>query len=474
MTMDIDLADRALERALKLSADYVEFRSQATLYEQVIMRNGVLEAYVKGTDDGFGIRVLADGGVGFASSDKWNSKEVDSVVESACKLAKSSSRKNRLNFPKSKGSEVKWVVEEKRSIQNVSTEEKINELKTLDKDLTSLGVNVSSRILQCTVNIAEKYYANSEGAKIFSRLPSVACFGVISVSEQGRVEQAIRQFGYSGGWEAFDEWDLRGDLGHETSVLQRMMREGSTVSPGKTTVVCGSEVIGIACHESCGHPMEADRILGREMSQAGMSFIFQGGPYWLGSKIGSEHVTIVDDPTLENSYGFYKYDDEGVEARRRYLYKEGVINEFLQNRETAVRMGVNTNGSSRAENYDKEPIVRMANTFLLPGDFSDEELLEDIKEGIYMKSFTEWNIDDRRFNERYVGREAYKIVNGELGLPVARPTLEITTGDFWSSIDAVGKKVEFDAATCGKGDPMQGVPVFTGGPSARLREVYLK
>ena len=261
---------------------------------------------------------------------------------------------------------------------------------------------------------------------------------------------------------------------HNAKILKNVITKGKAVKPGTMDLICGPEVTGIAAHESCGHPMEADRILGREMSQAGRSFIFKGGPYWIGTRIGSDAVTIVDDPTIEHSYGYYAYDDEGVKARRRYLYKNGLINEFLHNRETAAKLGTKSNASSRSVNYDREAIVRMANTFVLPGQMSDEELIEDVKNGVYMKSFTEWNIDDKRFNQRYVGREAYLIENGELKHPVARPVIETTTQKFWTAVDAVSKNVEFDAATCGKGDPGQGVPVYTGGPCIRLRGVYIK
>jgi TldD protein len=171
----------------------------------------------------------------------------------------------------------------------------------------------------------------------------------------------------------------------------------------------------------------------------------------------------VDDPTIEHSYGYYPYDDEGVKARRRFLYNNGTINEFLHNRE-----------SSRSINYDREAIVRMANTFVLPGQLTEEELIEDVKYGVYMKSFTEWNIDDKRFNQRYVGREAYLVENGKLKQPVARPVIETTTLKFWSAVDAVSKHVEFAAGTCGKGDPPQGVPCYTGGPCIRLRGVFVK
>ena len=261
---------------------------------------------------------------------------------------------------------------------------------------------------------------------------------------------------------------------HDAKILRAVITKAKHVTPGDMDLVCGPKVTGIAAHESCGHPMEADRILGREMSQAGRSFIYQDGPYWLGKRIGSEAVTIVDDPTVEHSYGHYVYDDEGVRARRRYLYKNGVINEFLHNRESAAKLGTDSNGSSRSINYDREAIVRMSNTFVLPGGLSEEELVEDVGHGVFMKSFTEWNIDDKRFNQRYVGREGYLIEKGELKGPIARPVIETTTLKFWTAVDAVSRKVEFDAASCGKGDPMQAVPVFTGGPCIRLRGVYVK
>jgi TldD protein len=116
----------------------------------------------------------------------------------------------------------------------------------------------------------------------------------------------------------------------------------------------------------------------------------------------------------------------------------------------------------------------MANTFLLPGEYSDDEIISDVKEGIYIKGFTEWNIDDRRFNQKYVGREAYRIQSGELTTPVRSPTLEITTKGFWSSVDAVGRNVRYFGGSCGKGDPMQGMAVDMGGPVIRLRNVMIK
>jgi TldD protein len=223
-------------------------------------------------------------------------------------------------------------------------------------------------------------------------------------------------------------------------------------------------------HESCGHPSEADRILGREAAQAGKSFI---KPNMIGERIGNRYATVIDDPTIPNSYGFYLYDDEGVSARPRYLYREGIINEFLHNRWTAKIFNVDSNAAARAMHYGSEPIIRMANTYLKPGDYRFEELLEDIKLGVYIKSYMEWNIDDERWSQRYVGLEAYLIENGELTKLVRNPVLELTTKAFYSSIDAVGRDLRFYAGTCGKGEPMQGVPVWFGGPDVRLSKIKL-
>ena len=182
---------------------------------------------------------------------------------------------------------------------------------------------------------------------------------------------------------------------------------------------------------------------------------------------------MIDDPTIPGSSGFYLYDEEGVSARPRYLYKEGIINEHLHNRWSAKLYGVESNAAARSMDYTSEPIIRMANTYLKPGDYKFDEMIEGIRHGVYIKSYMEWNIDDVRWSQRYVGLEAYLIENGELKGFVRNPALEITTKAFYSSIDAADSNLEFYAGTCGKGEPMQGVPVWFGGPNVRLRNIVL-
>ena len=472
--MDKDLVDYALDYAQGKRIDYAEARAHVTNADQMVIKNGVLDAFLSQEDSGFCVRILANGGLGFASTNKWTKDEAKSVVDTACKFAAMAKRKDKIAFAEEKCVKTNWSVEQKEKLEDVPPEKKIEELMAIDKALASQQIKIPGRIITSSIALTEKYFVNSEGSAISSFVPSISAFVYITVVENGKPEQSYKQFGRTGGWEAFDKWKAAEQMEQQAAMLQKLVKEGKAVKPGTMDLVCGSEVTGIASHESCGHPMEADRILGREMSQAGRSFIYPGGPFWTGTRIGSDIVTIVDDPTVKNSYGYYEYDDEGIKARRRFLYKDGVINEFLQNRETAAKLGTRSNGSSRSVNYDREAIVRMANTYLQPGDWAEEEIIEDVKHGIYMKSFTEWNIDDRRFNQRYVGREAYLIEDGELTHPVARPVIETTTKNWWSAVDAISKEIAYDAATCGKGDPMQGVPVYTGGPTIRLKEVYVK
>jgi TldD protein len=472
--MDEDITDFALEYAQSKKVDYAEVRAHSQLQDRIILRNEITEAYASAVDSGFCVRIMANGGIGFASTNKWSKEEAKAIVDLAFKYAKGASRKDKLVFAEEKGVKTKWAVEQKRKTENVAAEEKISAFVEVNKALASCGVKVPAVMCQVFIDLITKYFVNSEGSRISSFVPKIGAYLNITVEEQGKIEQAYEQFGYSGGWEGFDEWKIQEKMIHSAKVLRDVITKAKALKPSEIDLVCGPEVVGIAAHESCGHPMEADRILGREMSQAGRSFIYKGGSFWIGTRIGSKEVNVVDDPTIENSYGFYSYDDEGVKARRRFLYKDGVINEFLHNRESAAKLGTRSNGSSRSVNYDREAIVRMANTFVPPGKFTEEELIEDVKQGVYMKSFTEWNIDDKRFNQRYVGKEAYLIKDGELQYPVARPVIETTTLKFWTAVDGVSKDVKFDAATCGKGDPSQGVPVYTGGPCMRLRRVFVK
>lgn len=469
--MDTDLADFAVDYAQQQGATYAEARLEEQWQEAQILKNGILDAIFSGESRGIGVRTLVGGSLGFATTNTMDRGSLRGAVEAAIKGAQTAARRDPIVFVPEETVEATWKVPEKHPLRKTPVEEKVEVLTDFDRELMDLGLEIPARFFQWTGKTIDKYFVNSEGTRIRSYSPRARVQVFLTVAANGDTEQSLKQYGYGGGWEAHEAWHTQDRLLEEAKSMQAALEKGKKSPEGTWDLVAGPQVAGIASHESCGHPTEADRVLGREASQAGKSFIT---PESVGNRVGSDVVNVVDDPTVPGTIAYYEHDDEGVPARRRYLYKEGVIHEFLQNRETAAVMGTRSNGAARAVNYNVEAIVRMANTFVEPQDHTVEELLEDVKEGIYMKSFFEWNIDDRRYNGKYVGREAYWVKNGEVQHPVRRTVVEITTPAFWSAVDAVGKDLEFEAGFCGKSDPTQSLDAMLGGPTIRLRQVRLR
>ena len=467
-----DLVDFAVEHAGKKGATYAEARYEAQTSETFVMKNGVIDALSYGDDQGIGVRVLAGGSLGFCATNLLTKAEVRATVDAAIKIAKATKRKDPIVFAGEPSVVSNWSVPEERRLQDVSVEDKIEELRHIDRELVDLKLKMPARYMLSTNARISKYLANSEGSRIRSYSPRVRMYFYLTLMKGNDAEQCYRNYGWSGGWEALKEWNTLENVLGEARTCQNALDHGTKSPEGKMDLVVGPPVAGIMAHESCGHPTEADRVLGREASQAGKSFI---SPDMIGEKVGSPAVTVVDDPTVEHAIAYYLYDDEGVRARRRYLYKGGKVTEFLQNRETAAALRTRSNGASRATNYDREPIPRMANTFVEPGDWSPDEMIEDVKRGVYMKTYMEWNIDDKRFNGKYVGREAYMIENGVVKGPVRKTVVELTTPMVWGSVDACGKDLDLtEAGFCGKSDPGQALDACLGGPTMRLRNVYLR
>jgi len=466
-----DLVFKALDKALSLGAGYAEARLQSDKEYTIILRNGGLEAYGLGVNEGLAVRVVVDGSMGFATTDVLESNEVLETADQAVKLARVQGE-GGIEMAEVPSYSVSYSVIQKKKFEDISMEEKVAYLEDIDREIRSLSndVKIPSRTLVMSFRLTEKYLATSDGIIVRSIVPRLILMGYIVLSYGDRSITRFTGVGGSMGWEGIDTWDPIKWFRDNTRDLTNVIKNAKPVEPGYYDIILGPETAGLAAHEGCGHPFELDRIMGREGAQAGESFM---KIEMLGDKISSEEVTVIDDPTLPNSYGFYLYDDEGVKARPRKLIDRGVVNEFLMNRETAAILGLESNAAARAAAYNREPIVRMANTYFAAGSYSFEELIEDVERGIYLKSFGEWNIDDRRFNMRFIGQEAYLIEKGELKHPLLNPVFEITTPKFYASIDAVDKNLEFGPATCGKSDPHQGVPVYVGGPNIRVRKVYV-
>jgi TldD protein len=469
-----DLAKFAVDAAVNLGAEYAEARYQRNDGVGLVVKNGVPDPAGFVRKSGIGVRVLVNGGLGFACTNLLSRDDVRGIVESAFRTAKLSSRLVRkpIRMAGVSNAEAKWQVNTRTPIEEVGIDEQLSLLDETEKALSSIDMSMKlvSRMLDLSTDTEEKLFLNSEGAFVRSVVPRIRYFILLTgASEKGMIQRWFTK-GETAGWEVVKEWNMREVAVGEAKTMSEILAKGEKPPSQELDVVLGSEITGIVCHESCGHPQEADRILGREAAQAGESYL---KPDMIGFRVGSEHVTVVDDPTMPRSYGYYEYDDEGVKTGKRVLIEKGRIANFLHNRETAAEMKTTSNASSRAVFFDREPIVRMANTYMEPSDFSFDELVENVGDGVFIKTFMEWNIDDRRYNQRYVGHEAYRIENGELKGLIRNPILELTTPALYGSVDAVGKEMEFEAATCGKGDPSQGAPVCHGGPPMRLRKIRL-
>lgn len=470
--MKKDLADFAVEYASKLGATYAEARLEQSQTNGFLLKNGIPEMSGFGRISGLGLRIIVNHGLGFASTNTLEREKIKDMVKIAFKTTKAASRiQEDIHLAEDEPKQKTYEVKQKLKLNEVSPDEKLDILFEAERLIENSKVNAPMRYFTLNDSTTTEYLVNSEGTKVLATVPKVSFMFFITVKDMKGSMQRFWQYGASGGFEFVKAWDIPNLMVKEVKTCSNNLKHGQKITSKKMDLVAAPQVVGIMVHESAGHPYEADRILGREGAQAGESFITKD---MVGYQIGSEIVNVVDDPTLENSYGFYLFDNEGVRARRKYLIKDGKINEFLQNRQTAYKMGVASNGSSRSIEYDKESIVRMSNTFLLPGDHSEEELIEGVKEGVFMKNFMEWNIDDRRVNQKYVGADSYYIKNGEIQGPLKNTTLEISTYDLWKAVDAIAKNTEWHAGNCGKGEPIQPLPVWFGGPSLRLRNIRLK
>jgi TldD protein len=467
-----DMAEFCVEFGRGLGGDYIEARYVSHYVRGLAFRNG--EPFSGGMvpTSGIGVRILVDGNFGFASFDRMDKELAKDAIKSAFKMTRKSKRKEPIDLGESISNKDTWSVDEKQKLVDVDVED----IMFAAKEMNSHMEGLPTYVLSISPSVMDKYIVTNEGTEITGHFPYITIFASMTASGETASEQRFLDLTQCGGWERIKEGKVIEQVEDEVNRLKKAASEAKKIPElmdGPIDMIVGPEVAGIIAHENVGHPSEGDRILGREGAQAGESF-------WrdlkIGeSRVGSDVVTVSEDPTVPNTAGFYLYDDEGIKARKRILIKNGILNEPLLNREFGVQFGLNSNAAARASAFDREPIVRMANTFFEPGDHTFEELLEDVKLGVYMKSFREWNIDDRRYQSKYTGSEAYLIKNGELtDTMVRRPVMETTSVGLLSAVDAVSQNLDLVfGGTCGKSDPAQGVPVYAGGPEIRFRNIRL-
>ena len=240
-------------------------------------------------------------------------------------------------------------------------------------------------------------------------------------------------------------------------------------------IILAGEMLALQIHESCGHPIELDRVLGTEASFAGTSFLT---PDKLGElRYGSEHVNLTADATIAGGLGSFAYDDEGVPAQRTDIVRDGIFVGYLTSRETAAQLGLPaSNGTMRADGYNCLPIIRMTNINLEPGDVPFDDLIASTERGLLMDVNRSWSIDDKRLNFQFGCEVGRVIEDGEIVGIVRNPTYTGITPQFWGSCDAVADDASWYVEgiwNCGKGEPGQTAHVGHGVSAARFRGVQV-
>jgi TldD protein len=241
---------------------------------------------------------------------------------------------------------------------------------------------------------------------------------------------------------------------------------------GEYDIIIEGSQMALQVHESCGHPIELDRVLGTEISLAGGSFLTLDK---LGSfRYGSQIVNIDADATIPGALGTFGYDDEGVKAQAVPIVKEGIFVGYLSSRETARVIGQRSNGAMRADGWQSLPLIRMTNINLRPGTVSLEALTADTEGGFILDTNKSWSIDDKRLNFQFGLEAAWKIEQGRRGRMYKNPLYTGMTPRFWASCDAICNRDHWHVwgvPNCGKGDPMQAAHVAHGTSPARFRKV---
>jgi TldD protein len=467
-----DLAEYCIKVGQDLGCSYIEARYITDLTRGLAFRNGDPVSGGFSPTEGIGVRVLANGNMGFASFDRLERSLAKESITTAFRMAKNAKRKTPIDLGEPVSNKARWRMEAKQPLNDVDIDTMMEFTSELNKQMAGLA----SYVVMFNPRVIDKYIVTNEGTQIESQQSYILLYSILTAQAPGGSEQKFMDLTLAGGWERIKEANLIENVKTEVENLKRAAETAKKIDELMSQpidMIVGPEVAGIIAHENVGHPSEGDRILGREGAQAGESF-------WRDLKmgetrVGSDAVNISENPTIEKTSGYYLYDDEGVRSRKRELIKNGIINEPLLNREFGTRFGSGSNAAARASAYNREPIIRMANTYFEPGTYTFDELVEDVKLGVYMRSFQEWNIDDRRYQSKYTGSEAYLIKNGEITeTMVKRPIMETTSVGLLSAVDAVSKNLTFDfPGTCGKSDPSQGVPVYAGGGEIRFRGIKL-
>jgi TldD protein len=467
-----DLMDSAARHA-----EYADVRFVSSSSERLSTRNGRLDGLDSSESEGIGVRVRRAGAWGFAATRGTERAHAEAALARALELTEGQPRGSGAALAPEPPASGRYESPVERDPFAVSAADKLGLLAAADAGLRTQP-NVALTLARFDTVRTHTVFASTEGALCEQRLTE--CGGGISAVAVDGDESQVRSYPAShgghvaqAGYEHFLSLDLAGHAPRLAEEAQELL-SAPACPHGRTTLILAGEQLGLQIHESIGHAVELDRVLGREASYAGTSFVPAGA---IGAlRYGSEHVNVTANAADPGGLGSFRWDDEGVEGRAVPIVREGVLTGFLSSRETAAEIGLERSGGCmRAEGFARQPIVRMTNVNLEPGEAGTlDDLIADTQDGLLIETNRSWSIDDRRLQFRFEGEAAWEIKGGQRGRLLRNPGYAGITPEFWGSCDAVCSPSErrlVSLLDCGKGEPGQMMRVSHGSAPARFRGV---
>lgn len=436
--------------------DYLEIRVEQSESTAISFRGLELDAVDRNFSLAGGIRACYKGGWSFVTFE--GLAELKERIEEAIAAAKIVGTESTILAP-IEPIEDYVSVAMKSDPREISLPHKRQLIENYNKLLIEYDPRIQTTMVGLNDRFTTNYFVNSSGSCIVQeRLDLSGRFGVIARGEDGVIRQGFES--------VHSRNDFNAIVGIEDRVLGAAKRaigqlEAKPVKGGQYTVVLDPYLAGVFIHEAFGHLSEADFVYENPRMQEILT---------LGKPMGIEQLNVIDDATLENLPGSFKYDDEGVPGQRKYLIKDGILAQRLHSRETAGKMHEKPTGNARAIRASYPPIVRMTNTAIEPGDTSFAETIADIKEGVYAVRMLGGQTNGEMFT--FAAAEGYMIRNGEIAEPVSDVTLSGNVFQTLKDIEAIGNDTLYTNGGCGKGGQMP-LPVSVGGPHLRVKNVVV-
>jgi TldD protein len=459
-----DVATAAVEAALAAGARYADARVMQRRSESMSARNGEIEELSQDENAGIGVRALVGSSWGFFATPELETAK--QAGERAAAIAKASARVQgpEVELAKIDIRQDSWASACATDPLEISLSTKGDLLVSATKRAKDAGADLAEGLYQ--IWDTRKWFVSSEGHRIDQHIRE--CGGGISATVIGDGETQRRSYpAYRGqygteGWELIERLQIP-DHAERVAEEARALLTAPLCPAGETTLILGSEQMALQIHESVGHAIELDRILGWEAAYAGTSWLELAK---LGSlQYGSELMNITIDPTIAGALGSFAYDDEGTPAAARYAVKDGIWVGTLAGRDSAAVAGLDYAGSVRSDGWARLPMVRMTNVGLVPGPHTLDEIIAATDDGVYMENNRSWSIDDKRLNFQFGCEIGWEVKNGKRGRMLRNPTYTGIGPRFWRSLDMLSSEtVAWGTPNCGKGQP--GQIGHTGHPAA--------